>query len=60
MALPGVLKHELRGCKKNRMRGFNSKDSAAAKKLRIAFRADPGAPFFPRRPVRRLILGQRM
>jgi len=47
-----------RGVRKSTSRGRSSGGSRAVKKLRIAARAEPGAPLPPRRPLRFLISGQ--
>ena len=53
-------KQSERGCMKRNMRGASSWGSAAARKLRMALRADPGAPFPPSRPLLLLILGHKI
>ena len=45
------------GASRSASRGRSSAGSRAVKKLRMAARADPGAPLPPRRPLRLRILG---
>ena len=45
------------GASSSARRGRSSAGSRAVKKLRMAARADPGAPLPPRRPLRLRILG---